>query len=72
MTRARVLRLLLHGVAGFFLVMAVVDPVVQLGFQQLEWSAGLVVEVAFFVPAGLALLLLARRIDTVREREVEA
>jgi hypothetical protein len=42
--------------AIFFLVMAVVDPVLCVGVQGLPWSMGLFVEMGFFVPAGVALL----------------
>jgi hypothetical protein len=42
----------------FFLVMAVVDPVVTVGVQGLPWSSGLFIEMGFFIPAGLALLAL--------------
>lgn len=61
-TRGALLRRLASGVAAFFLVMAVIDPVLQIGVQRLAWSRGLVIEVAFFVPAGLALLFAARRL----------
>jgi hypothetical protein len=54
------------GVGGFFLVMAVLDPLLQIGWQGLSWSNGLSVEVAFFVPTGLALVVLAR---SLRRRE---
>jgi short-subunit dehydrogenase len=47
------------GVAVFFLVMAVLDPVLCVGVQGLPWSKGLFIEVGFFVPAGLALCALA-------------
>jgi uncharacterized protein len=55
-----VLRRLSQGVAGFFLTMAVVDPLLQVGVQSLGWSTGLLIEVGFFVPAGLGLLWAAR------------
>jgi hypothetical protein len=45
--------------AVFFLVMAVVDPVLTVGVQGLPWSEGLFIEMGFFVPAGLALLVLS-------------
>lgn len=67
MTARRTARLLARGVATFFLVMAVLDPALQLGVQQLAPSSGLWVEVGFFVPAGLALLLVAHRL---RDRAV--
>jgi hypothetical protein len=50
------------GVALFFLSMAVVDPLLQLYVQRLPWSKGLIVEMAFFIPAGLALAGTARRL----------
>jgi hypothetical protein len=61
-SRAQMLRGLLYGVSGFFLVMAVLDPAVQLGVQGLGWSIGLMIEVGFFVPAGILLLVFARRL----------
>ena len=51
------------GVGVFFLVMAVVDPVLCVGVQGLPWSTGLFVEVGFFVPAGIALWTLASRLS---------
>jgi hypothetical protein len=66
MTPKRMSRLLARGVATFFLVMAVLDPLLQIGVQKLGWSSGLLVEVGFFVPAGLALLLISSKL---RERE---
>lgn len=62
LTRRRMLGGLLFGVSLFFLVMAVLDPLVQLGVQHLTWSSGLIIEVGFFVPAGLALLGVSRRL----------
>jgi hypothetical protein len=60
-TSARdLLRRLLLGLAAFFLVMSVLDPVLQVGVQGMEWSRGLIVEMVFFIPAGLTLLLIAR------------
>ena len=53
---------LLTGVSGFFLVMAVLDPVFQIGVQGLAWSSGLTIEVAFFIPAGILLAFVARRL----------
>lgn len=55
---------LARGVAIFFLVMAVLDPLLCVAVQGLPWSKGLLVEVGFFVPAGLALWLLAGRLST--------
>ncbi|RNC68261.1 MAG: SDR family NAD(P)-dependent oxidoreductase [Desulfuromonadales bacterium] len=55
---------LARGVAVFFLVMAVVDPVLCVGVQGLPWSKGLIVEMGFFVPAGFFLWALARRLST--------
>ncbi len=60
MTPRRMARLLARGVATFFLVMAVLDPALQLGVQGLAPSSGLLVEVGFFVPAGIALILVSR------------
>jgi hypothetical protein len=54
---------LARGVAVFFLVMAVLDPVLCVAVQGLPWSKGLLVEVGFFVPAGLALWVLAGRLS---------
>ena len=59
-TPKRMLKLLARGVACFFLVMAVLDPLLQIGAQHLGWSSGLLIEVGFFVPAGLALLVVSR------------
>lgn len=55
------------GTATFFLVMSAVDPLLQLGVQGLPWSSGLMVEMGFFIPAGLGLLWLNRRL-AARER----
>ena len=67
-TGGALLRRLASGVAVFFLVMAVVDPLLQIGVQKLEWSSGLVVEVGFFVPAGLALAFVSSRLrDRARD-----
>lgn len=62
LSRRDLLRGLVTGVAAFFLCMAVIDPVVQLAVQRLEVSSGLLIEVGFFVPAGIALMLVARRL----------
>jgi hypothetical protein len=59
-TPKRMLKLLARGVACFFLAMAVLDPLLQIGVQHLGWSSGLLIEVGFFVPAGLALLVVSR------------
>jgi hypothetical protein len=55
---------LARGVAVFFLVMAVLDPVLCVAVQGLPWSQGLYVEVGFFVPAGVALWALASWLST--------
>jgi len=60
MSPRRLAAKLAWGVAVFFLVMAVVDPVLCVGVQGLPWSKGLFVEVGFFVPAGIALCALGR------------
>ena len=62
LTRRQILRGLVFGVSLFFLVMSVMDPLVQLVVQQLPWSAGLTIEVGFFVPAGIILMSLSRRL----------
>jgi len=55
---------LLFGVSLFFLGLSIVDPLVQLGLQHLPWSSGLAIEVGFFLPAGIVLLTLSRRLRT--------
>ncbi len=60
--RRRFLAGVLLGVACFFLVMSVLDPLVQLEVQRVAWSTGLSIEVGFFVPAGVVLLWVARRL----------
>ena len=63
------LRRLLLALAVFFLAMSVIDPVLQVGVQGMAWSRGLVIEMAFFIPAGVALWVIARamkRRDEVR------
>jgi short-subunit dehydrogenase len=62
MTSRAVLRTLLMGISAFFLVMAVLDPVFQVAVQELPWSSGLIIEVSFFIPAGLTLAYIARRL----------
>lgn len=62
LTRRQMLGGLLFGVSLFLLVMSVLDPLVQLGVQRLAWSPGLAIEVGFFIPAGIALLTLSRRL----------
>ncbi len=61
-SRLVLLRGLVVGVSIFFLVMSVLDPLLQLGVQGLPLSSGLIIEVLFFVPAGLLLLFVARRL----------
>lgn len=64
------LRRLLTGLAAFFLIMAIMDPVVQVGIQKLPWSFGLIIEMVFFIPAGFATLYAARRLqEAVRKDE---
>lgn len=53
---------LLFAIALFFLVMSVLDPLVQLGVQRLPWSSGLAIELGFFIPAGVVLMILSRRL----------
>jgi hypothetical protein len=64
LTRRRMLGGLLFGVSIFFLVMSIMDPVIQLGVQHLTWSLGLAIEVAFFLPSGIVLIMLSRRLRT--------
>ncbi len=61
-TRRQMLSGLLYGVSLFFLVMSVMDPLVQLGVHHLAWSLGLVIEIGFFIPAGIILMTLSRRL----------
>jgi hypothetical protein len=74
MTPRRMARGLARGVSTFFLVMAVLDPTMQIGVQKLAWSSGLLVEVGFFVPAGLVLMVVASRLrePTPKTAEGEA
>jgi hypothetical protein len=62
LSRRRMLGALLFAIAIFFLVMSVVDPLIQLGVQRLPWSSGLATEIGFFIPAGLVLMVLSRRL----------
>ncbi len=64
LTRSRMLGGLLFGISLFFLVMSILDPLVQLGVQRLAWSLGLAIEVGFFIPAGIVLMILSRRLRT--------
>ncbi len=68
MTPRKMMRGLARGVATFFLVMAVLDPALQIGLQRLGWSSGLIVEVSFFVPAGLVLFVVSRKLRDVEPR----
>lgn len=61
---------LARGVSIFFLVMAVIDPLLCVGVQGLPWSKGLLVEVGFFVPAGLVLWVVAGRLSREAGRMV--
>jgi uncharacterized protein len=63
---------LAKGQAIFFLMMAVADPVLTVGVQGLPWSRGLFIEMGFFVPAGLALLLLTSRRRLERAAQARA
>lgn len=62
LSRRRMLGALLFAIAIFFLAMSIVDPLVQLGVQRLPWSPGLAIEIGFFIPAGIILMLLSRRL----------
>jgi hypothetical protein len=64
LTRRQMLRGVLFGVSLFFLFMSIMDPLVQLGVQRLAWSLGLAIEVGFFIPVGIVLMLLSRRLRT--------
>ena len=72
LSRRQLLRGLTLGVSVFFLVMAVLDPLVQVGVQGLSWSTGLLIEVGFFVPAGILLFLLSRRLGRASGASAEA
>ena len=60
--RRELVRWLLLGMSCFFLVMAVVDPTLQVLVHGLGWSKGLIVEVVFFVPVGILSMFIARRL----------
>ena len=62
LARSQMLGGLLFGVSLFFFVMSVLDPLIQLVIQRLPWSSGLVIEVGFFIPAGIALMMFSRRL----------
>jgi len=62
LSRRRMLGALLFAIAIFFLAMSIVDPLVQLGLQHLPWSSGLAIEIGFFIPAGIILMILSRRL----------
>ncbi|HEY1374777.1 MAG TPA: hypothetical protein VGH50_20055 [Candidatus Binatia bacterium] len=62
LSRRRMLGALLFAIALFFLVMSILDPFVQLGVQRLPWSSGLAIEIGFFIPAGIILMILSRRL----------
>jgi hypothetical protein len=62
LTRSRMLGGLLFGISLFFLVMSILDPLVQLGVQRLPWSSGLTIEMGFFISAGFVLMTLSRRL----------
>ncbi|HEY1268850.1 MAG TPA: hypothetical protein VGH16_16460 [Candidatus Binatia bacterium] len=62
LSRRRMLGGLLFAIAIFFLAMSIVDPLVQLGVQRLPWSSGLAIEIGFFIPAGIVLMVLSRRL----------
>ena len=62
LTRSQMLGGLLFAVSLFFLVMSILDPLIQLGVQRLPWTSGLTIEVGFFILAGFVLMTLARRL----------
>jgi short-subunit dehydrogenase len=53
---------LARGISIFFLIMAVIDPLLCVGVQGLPWSKGLFIEVGFFVPAGLILWAISSKL----------
>lgn len=61
-TRRQMLGGLLFAVALFFLVMSILDPLLQLGVQRLPWSSGLITELGFFIPAAVVLMIFSRRL----------
>lgn len=61
-SRGQLLRRLLFAVACFFLIMSVVDPVLQIGVQGAGWSKVLIIEMSFFIPAGFTLLFVSHRL----------
>jgi hypothetical protein len=61
-TRRQMLAGLLFAVALFFLVMSILDPLLQLGVQRLPWSSGLITELGFFIPAAVVLMIFSRRL----------
>jgi hypothetical protein len=60
LSRKRMLGALSFSLALFFLAMSVIDPFIQLGVQRLSWSVGLAIEIGFFVPAGVILMIASR------------
>jgi|CXWL01.1.fsa_nt_gi short-subunit dehydrogenase len=62
-TPTNMLKGIMVGVGSFFLVMSVIDPLLQIVVQRLTWSSGLLIEMGFFIPAGIALLFLSRRLS---------
>lgn len=66
------LRGLLVGLTVFFLVMAVLDPVLQVAVQKLPWSPGLIIEMVFFIPAGLLTGWLAMRLRRANDSSASA
>jgi hypothetical protein len=64
LTRRQMLGGVLFGISLFFLLMSIMDPLIQLGVQRLAWSLGLAIEVGFFIPAGIVLMMLSRRLRT--------
>jgi len=65
LSRRELLRRILICLGGFFLIMAATDPLLQVGVRGLDWPPGLIIEIAFFVPVGVAALVLAQRLRPV-------
>jgi len=61
-TRRQMLAGLLFAVALFFLVMSILDPLLQLVVQRLPWSSGLITELGFFISAAVVLMIFSRRL----------
>jgi hypothetical protein len=63
----RFLRGLCLTFATGFLVMSVIDPLIQLGVHHLPWSTGLTIEICFYSAAGIFSLFAARQWFSARD-----